>query len=165
MISGEFKAAPMDTTARVVTILMVLMAGAFPLIPEMPVYAGLLLPVTLFITWLFSVRGFTVEEGLLIVQRPLWQTEITLPPDAVIKLEPDVKKGLIKTMGNGGIFGYTGRFRNRDLGGFRAFATDWNTAVSITGDQGRFKVVITPENPEMLHSSGEAQYSPNSSPG
>ncbi len=51
-------------------------------------------------------------------------------------------KGSIRTFGNGGLFCFSGRFRNRKLGSYRAFATDPKLAVVL-----RFPdkiVVVTP---------------------
>jgi len=150
MISGNLGAAPLDRTARWVTVLIIFMAGTFPFIPEMPIYGAVLMPLVLFVTWLFSVKGYTLMDNILIVHRPLWDTEIALPPDAVFAREPEMKKGLGKTTGNGGVFGYTGRFRNKKLGNFRAFATNWNDAVSITSRSWQLTVVITPEMSDQL---------------
>jgi hypothetical protein len=150
MISGNFSAAPLDRAARWVTVLIVIMAFAFPLLPGMPIYGAILMPVVLFATWLFSVKGYTLMNENLTVHRPLWDTEIVLPPDAVFRREPEITKGLGKTTGNGGVFGYTGRFRNKGLGGFRAFATNWAYAVSITSESQGFKIVITPDDLETI---------------
>jgi hypothetical protein len=146
MIQGEFKAAPPDMMAKIVTVVMVAAAGAVPFVPGMAMYTVVILPVILFITWLFSVTGFTIENNKLIVSRPLWQTTIVLPPDSVITAEPEVRFGLLRTFGNGGLFGYTGRFRNRKLGFFNAYATSWKHAVSIISPSEDFRIVVTPED-------------------
>lgn len=145
MISGNFSAAPLDKTAKWVTVLIVFMAGAFPFLPKMPIYGAMLMPVVLFATWLFSVKGYTILNGKLTVQRPLWETEIEIPPDAVFTRETEIRKGLMKTNGNGGVFGYTGRFKNKKLGSFKAYATNWNTAISISSASCKFCIVITPD--------------------
>ncbi|MCD4707815.1 MAG: hypothetical protein K8S62_08755 [Candidatus Sabulitectum sp.] len=150
MISGKFKTAPLDTMARVSTVLMIVAAGALPFVPRMAMYALSILPLVIFITWLFSVRGYTLEDNTLVVMRPLWKTTIVLPPGATARAEPEVKNGLIKTMGNGGLFGYTGGFRNRKLGNFKTYATNWSHAVSITSEADSFCIVLTPEDPEQL---------------
>lgn len=153
MINGKFKVASMDTSAKVVTILLILMAGGLPFLPEIPIYFIVFLPILVFITWLFSVNGFTLQEQTLIVHRPFWNTEIELSPDVKAELEPDVKKGLFKTMGNGGVFGYTGGFRNRKLGNFKAYATNWGNAISMRSETKGFCIVVTPEEPEHFLSS------------
>jgi hypothetical protein len=147
MIQGEFKAASMDSTAKTLTVLIILMAGAFPFLPDPPVYGVLLLPLIILLTWLFSVTAYTIDSEKLIVHRPLWNTIVILPPGSVARFEPEIAKGLWRTWGNGGMFGYTGRFKNKALGNFAAYATSWRHAVSITSDTVSFAVVITPENP------------------
>ncbi len=153
MIDNKFKAAPMDTTAKVVTILLILIAGAFPFLPEMPLYTIVFLPALVFVTWLFSVNGFTLQEQQLIAHRPFWNTEIQLPSDVIVEVEPEIKKGLFKTMGNGGMFGYTGSFRNKKLGNFKAYATNWNNAISIRSETNGFCIVVTPEDTQYFLSS------------
>ena len=138
----------MDRTAKWVTVLVVFMAASFPLIPEMPIYGAALMPLVLLLTWLFSVKGYTLMNSVLTVHRPFWDTNIVLPPDAVFAKEPEITKGLIKTAGNGGVFGYTGGFRNKRLGSFRAFATSWDSAISITSVSTKLCIVITPDGSE-----------------
>lgn len=150
MISGNFSAAPLDRTAKGITVLIVFMAATFPFLPKMPIYGAILMPLVLFLTWLFSVKGYTLMNDRLTVHRPFWETEIVLPPDAVFRREPEIKKGLGKTNGNGGVFGYTGGFRNKKLGSFKAYATNWNYAVSITSEAQRMRIVITPDAQEIM---------------
>ena len=140
----------MDVMAKVVTILMIIFAGALPFVPKMFVYALIFLPLVIFVTWLFSVTGFTLEENMLIVSRPFWKTKIAIPPNSTARLEPEIRTGLLKTMGNGGLFGYTGGFRNKTLGNFKTYATNWNHAVSIVSEEENFKIVVTPEEPEQF---------------
>ena len=151
MISGNFTAAPLDRTAKWVTVLIVFMAAAFPLIPEMPVYGAILIPLVLLVTWLFSVKGYTLMNNVLTVHRPFWDTKIVLPPDAVFAREPEIKKSLIQTAGNGGLFGYTGGFRNKKLGSFKAYATNWDYAISINSASQRISMVITPDDQETIN--------------
>ena len=148
MIQGEYKAAPLDMMAKIVTVVMVAAAGAVPFVPGMVMYTVVILPVILFITWLFSVTGFAIENNSLIVSRPLWKTTIVIPPGSIARMEPEVRMGLLRTFGNGGLFGYTGRFRNRKLGFFNAYATNWKHAVSVTSGGQDFCIVVTPEDVE-----------------
>jgi len=55
-------------------------------------------------------------------------------------------RGSIRTFGNGGLFSFTGFYRNRLLGAYRAFVTDPRQAVVL-----RFpkrNVVVSPGAPE-----------------
>lgn len=99
MIQGNFKAAPLDVMAKVVTVLMIVAAGVIPFILDHMMYFTGFLPVILFVTWLFSVTGFTLEGNILLVSRPLWKTKIVLPPDSIARAEPEIRNGLLKTMG------------------------------------------------------------------
>jgi hypothetical protein len=52
----------------------------------------------------------------------------------------------MRTFGNGGFFSFTGHFRSKELGSYRAFMTDRRRAVVL-----RFPssvIVISPERPE-----------------
>ena len=66
----------------------------------------------------------------------------------LISIEPDpnAMKGSIRTFGNGGFFSFSGRFRNSQLGSYRAFATDPKRAVVIKTEKRTF--VITPQDPD-----------------
>lgn len=150
MIQGDFKTATMDTMARIITVLMVVAAGAIPFISEISVYFIALLPLTLLITWLFSITGYSIENNSLTVYRPLWKTIIEVPQGAVAQEEAEIKKGLMKVMGNGGLFGYTGGFRNKKLGNFKTYATNWGQAVSIICEAESFCIVVTPEDTRQL---------------
>ncbi len=150
MISGEFNAAPMDTLARVLTAVVIVMAGAFPFIPNMPVYGALVMPLIILVTWLFAVRGYAIEDGVLKIQRPFWTTTISLSPDTVFRAEPEIRKGLWRTAGNGGLFGYTGWYRNSSLGSFRAYVTSWSNAVSITSESTGLRIVLSPESQGVI---------------
>lgn len=150
MTSGEFNAAPMDTLARVLTAVVIVMAGAFPFIPNMPVYGALVMPLIILVTWLFAVRGYAIEDGVLKIQRPFWTTTISLPPDTVFRAEPEIRKGLWRTAGNGGLFGYTGWYRNSSLGSFRAYVTSWSNAVSMTSESTGLRIVLSPESQGII---------------
>ena len=139
----------MDKTAKWVTVLIVFMCISFPFLPKMPIYGMVFMPLILILTFVFSVKGYTILDGKLTVHRPFWDKEIVLPPDAQFQREPEIRAGLIKTNGNGGLFGYTGGFRNKKLGKFKAYATDWNSAISVTSASTGMKLVITPDLGEI----------------
>ncbi|VGO17923.1 hypothetical protein PDESU_06525 [Pontiella desulfatans] len=54
-------------------------------------------------------------------------------------------KGSIRLCGNGGLFSFTGLYRNKKLGNYRVFVNDLNRAVVL-----RFSkrtTVVTPDDP------------------
>jgi hypothetical protein len=71
---------------------------------------------------------------------------VTIVVIAAAGAEPEVREGLLRTLGNEGLFGYTVGFRNCKLGHFKAYATDWSHAVSIISKTNDFRIVVTPED-------------------
>ena len=102
--------------------------------------------VFLFGTALFTVRGYTISNDILTVQRLLWTTDIPLLDLRSVKYEKDLMKGSWRVFGNGGLFSLTGRYWSKRLGKFRALVMDHTLAVLLTF-RGQ-KIVVSPENPE-----------------
>lgn len=125
--------------------------------PENPPWmyqVGTWMPLAIFaLCALFSVRGYSLQDHYLIVHRPGWRTRVNLEDLQSVSHQPDATRGSIRIFGNGGLFGFTGLFRNQKLGRYRAFATDISHTVVI-----RLPIrtiVVTPDNPqkfvEILH--------------
>jgi hypothetical protein len=106
---------------------------------------------------LFTIRGYTITPGALLVHRLFWKTRLPLTDLQSARFEPDAMCGSIRLFGNGGLFSFSGRFRNKALGGYRAFVTDLNRTVVL-----RFPsraVVVSPSEPEaFVHDIGAAQH-------
>lgn len=109
--------------------------------------SGTLAPVALLVVGaLFTVRGYTVTPEAVLVRRLFWTTRLPLAELRSARYEPDAMRGSIRTFGNGGLFSYTGYFRNGGLGSYRAFVTDRHQTVVL-----RFTsrtVVVSPSTPE-----------------
>lgn len=147
----DFPAAPYDTTSKVITGFVVLLTGFFVVLSftgRLPPYAMALMPVILIVTWGFSIRGYTVEPGILVVNRPFLGKTIRLEGDLVAEHDPAWGKGAVKVAGNGGLFGYYGTFRSVRLGQFSAYATTLKNGVVIRAGGKTF--VVTPEEPGMF---------------
>lgn len=95
---------------------------------------------------LFTIRGYSITNGSLFVKRLFWSNKIDLIRLRDIKINPEAMAKSIRTFGNGGLFSFSGRFRNSELGAYRAFATDPKKSVIL-----RFTdktIVVTPDKPE-----------------
>ena len=95
---------------------------------------------------LFSVRGYTVTPDAVLVHRLFWTTRLPLAGLQSAQFEPDVMTGGLRIFGNGGLFSFSGWFRNKTLGTYRAFVTDSRRTVVL-----RFRtstVVVSPFPPE-----------------
>lgn len=93
----------------------------------------------------FMVRGYRIEGGVLHIHRLGWTTTLNLAGLTDAEVFPGATAGSIRTFGNGGLFGFIGRFRNSLLGSYRAYLTDAARCVVL-----RFEdkiVVVSPDDP------------------
>lgn len=94
---------------------------------------------------LFSILGYRIDGAHLYVRRPLWETAVDLRELESTEADPDAMKGSIRTFGNGGLFSFTGRYKSKKLGHYRAFVNKAANAVVL-----RFPdrtVVLSPGDP------------------
>jgi Bacterial PH domain len=110
-------------------------------------FSLVLLPLTvILICALFTVRGYSISNRELAIHRLFWTTGVSLKGLQAVYFDPDATRRSIRTFGNGGFFSFTGYFRNKQLGSYRAFMTDRRRAVVI-----RFSdsvIVVSPDRPE-----------------
>jgi len=109
-------------------------------------WLGLLPLAIIFICALFTVRGYSITNDAFLIDRLFWTTRIPLTELQSVKFDPAATHRSIRTFGNGGFFSFTGYFRNKELGSYRAFMTDRRRAVVL-----RFSssvIVISPDRPE-----------------
>lgn len=104
--------------------------------------AILLIPITL------TVRGYEVAPRELRIRRLCWDTRWPIDGLAGARLRPDVMAGSWRIWGNGGMFGFTGRFSNAALGRYRAYVTDHKRTVVLDTPQGI--LVVSPDRPERF---------------
>lgn len=116
---------------------------------EFAAWVALVPIVVLLIALLFTVRGYEITPDEILVERLLWRTRLQsrsrLQSAAA---DPEAMKGAVRIFGNGGLFAFSGLFRSRQLGKFRAYVTDPARAVVL-----RFPdrvVVVSPSDPERF---------------
>ena len=103
---------------------------------------------------LFVIRGYALEAGHLAIRRLLWTTRLPLAGLQAVEVLPGAMRGSLRLFGNGGLFSFTGLYRSRPLGNYRAFVTDLNrtvvlrfvnrTVVVSPGDPGAFAAGLAP---------------------
>lgn len=97
---------------------------------------------------LFIIRSYVLTDHSLLVQRLLWSNSIDLSQVRSVEVNPQAMTKSIRTFGNGGLFSFSGRFRNKQLGPYRAFATKpKNSVVLKLGDR---TIVVTPDQPQRF---------------
>jgi Bacterial PH domain len=152
----EFR-APWSKTVRRATVLSlvvlalpVLAAIFAPAQPPLPVAILLIAVPPLIVAEAFAarVRGYTLTEDAITVRRGFWNTRLPLAGLRSVTGDVEAMRGSMRVFGNGGLFSITGRFWNRKLGWYRAFATDPGRAVVLRyADR---TIVITPHDPQQF---------------
>jgi len=156
----RFPVAPWPRSLKVVSTLATLLlfaagAAAYRAIPVPTGFThgfglavALVFPAILFVSALFIVSGYALDGTDLLVTRPFWSTRIPLAGLRRIFADPAVCKGSVRVFGNGGLFSFTGLYRNSTLGRYRLFATDLSRAVVLVLP--KRTIVVTPESPEAF---------------
>ena len=104
--------------------------------------------VILFAAAFFMIRGYELTGSELFIKRLGWKSTLNLQGLQNAEIDPEAMKRSIRLFGNGGLFCFAGRFRNKKLGRYRAYATDPGLAVIL-----RFAdkvVVVTPGAPDRF---------------
>ena len=154
----QFSVAPWTTGLKIVSFvgsLALLFGGvlAYRAIPDPGGFThwfglciSLSLPAVLVGCLFFVVTGYTVEGTDLYVNRLVTRTRIPLEGIGKAWHGGTVCKGSLRVFGNGGLFSFTGIYRNAALGTYRLYATDFSKAVVLQLPDR--VVVITPASPE-----------------
>lgn len=108
--------------------------------------AAIALPLAILLAAVpFVVRAYGVRDGVLFVRRLFWTTRVPLGELREADVDPQAGASSIRLWGNGGLFSFTGWFRNAKLGRYRAFVTDWQRAVVLRASS--CTVVVSPADP------------------
>jgi hypothetical protein len=109
-----------------------------------------LLPLAVIVgAGVFMIRGYSVTSDAILVHRLFWSTRLPLAELQSAEVLPDMRCG-IRLFGNGGLFSFTGWFRNKALGVYRSFVTDPHRSVVLRYSQR--PVVVSPSSPnDFVH--------------
>lgn len=100
---------------------------------------------------LFSVRGYTLQSGTLLVKRLFWNTEVPLRGLRSADADPTLLAGSWRTFGNGGFFSFSGWFYNKTLGKYRAFVTNYDDTIVLRFSDRTVVVSPTPAGEFAAH--------------
>jgi len=120
-----------------VSVLLIGVTTVLTVAVPLPGYAqpAVWLPLVILVAAIpFVVRAYRVEDGVLMVRRLFWVSRVPLGVLREARIDPQAGAGSIRLLGNGGLFSFTGWFRNTKLGRYRAFVTDWQHAVVLRGE-------------------------------
>jgi hypothetical protein len=153
-----------DKTSVIITWLVVavsfyiFISGALlfrnPNITQAHAFFKTLLSVVLFmligLLYLLHTTALSVDSTSITIERKLMPVRISYSDIVSIKLLQKEDMGIaIRTMGNGGIFGYTGMFYSKNQGFMRWYCTNRNSYIIIEKTNGK-KIVISPDEPENI---------------
>ena len=153
-MSGTSYRAPWSTILKLVTALGLTVLVGIPLMalgaapplsgPLVLLIVGAPLAIVL-ICLLYTVRGYELAGSELLIHRLLWPTRVPLDGLKSVDFDPVLLRGSWRTFGNGGLFSFSGWFRNKRFGNYRAYMTNHATAVILGfGDR---TIVVSPERP------------------
>ena len=113
----------------------------------LPTMVGLPL-VILVATAFFGIRGYEIAGHTLTVQRLGWKSQVELRNLMSAEVVPTAMDGSLRLLGNGGLFAFSGKFRNQTLGSYMAYATNPRNSVVLKFPQKT--VVLTPDDPRSF---------------
>ncbi len=155
--AARFFIAPWGTLLKVISFLGTLLlvgifggmllsgrAGTFITI----VLYSLIPLLTLFISLLFTVRGYSLSGNSFRIRRLLWYTDIDISMLKSVEFDPHAMTGSLRTFGNGGLFSFSGSYKSGKLGPFKAYVTDFKNCVIVK--TAGLTLVVSPENPELF---------------
>jgi hypothetical protein len=120
-------------------------ASAFPSIPILILFPALVLGA-----WLVSPMSYTVEAGTLRINRPIGPVRINRADIREVRMVDEHElRGLVRTFGSGGLFGYFGKFYSRTLGHVTLYTTQRKNRVLIQTEQGK-TFILSPDDPGMI---------------
>ncbi len=156
MTTIEFR-APWSQRVRSVTVLSLVIL-ALPMLAVLfapsqpPLLATVLLiavpPLIVAQAYATRILGYTLTEDAITVRRGFRDTRLPLEGLRSVTGDVDAMRGSVRVLGNSGLFAITGRFWNRKLGWYRAFATDPSRAVVLRYP--KRTIVITPHDPQQF---------------
>ena len=102
--------------------------------------------VIIMFSYLFAPQGFLIEETGITVVRKAAPVLIEIGKiENISCIERDRFMKSTRIFGNGGLFGYYGSFRNKELGSFKLYGTHRNFGVLIEAEK---NFVLTPDRPD-----------------
>jgi len=141
--------APWSASLVVISLVasIVLVGTAVALLVRDPhALAGWLLVAVVFLGALFVIRGYAISPNALLVRRLFWSTRLPLADLEAAQVVPDVMDGSWRLFGNGGLFTFSGLYRNETLGRYRAYVTNPHRTVVLRYPART--VVVSPSDPE-----------------
>lgn len=109
-------------------------------------HAGILLlfVAILLLSYLFSTIRYKIQDGRLIINRPIGNIKINSRDITEIR---KIKNRIftLRTFGSGGLFGFYGKFYNSKYGNMTWYVTQRKNLILLTTKNGK-KIMISPDD-------------------
>jgi transcriptional regulator with XRE-family HTH domain len=134
-----------------ITLLLLLVTGISTLWVSPWIFHGIVAMVLLCLA--FSVQGYSIKDGVLLIHRTGWSTRYALPDIREMEINPNATMGSIRLFGIGGLFACVGLYRNDILGNYYAYITESKNAMVIKME--KRTIVISPDDAAAMLSTIE----------
>ena len=106
----------------------------------------IVLPLSLIIIALpFIVLGYSVKGNKLLIHRLGWGNSFDLTNLTTATKQPKVMRRAIRIFGNGGLYSFTGKYREKNIGEYSAYITNFSNCIILEFSNNK-KIAISPEN-------------------
>jgi hypothetical protein len=110
---------------------------------------GTVMPLFVIFTLIFTVSGFSVKDGKLVIHFMGWTIKRDLAKLSGIEVNPQAFAGTFPIFAYCGCFGFVGYFYSSMLGGrYLGFITNDKNCVVL--EFGKKKIVLAPDDPEAF---------------
>ena len=132
------------TSTIAITAFTILLMIYLPLPTLFKLAISALLIFTILVSYLFSPRRIRVEDGSVIVERPIGKVVIPLEGARIRKLD---RLGFrtLRLFGSGGLFGYFGLFYSSGIGKFYLYSGRRKNLTLIETGEKRYVIGMSPE--------------------
>jgi hypothetical protein len=147
----KFKTARMSRAIKITTAGVLALALAFSaggLLEKLLPLASLFVGLVALICYLLAPVAYDITGGQLTVLFRIGKK--SFGPITGAQRLPGRWPFTIRLLGNGGVFAGTGIYWNRPYGVFRAYVTSARAQDAVLIQTRRYKVVISPDNPQAL---------------
>jgi hypothetical protein len=115
----------------------------------------LLIIATYFICYLLRPIKYVLDKDRIIIKRLILDITIDIKTiKSALLADKKSMRWTIRTFGNGGLFGYFGKFYNQTFGSMTWYATRRSNYI-VLGTTTKGKIVITPDDPNMVNEIGK----------
>jgi len=152
--------ASFDNLSKIATIFYTILLAVIFVVPlnlitdesgdENAIFAIVAFMAFYIITYGFSTKDYQITPDEIIVRRLFGNVKIKRSEILSVEIKEKAQIGsMIRTFGNGGLFGYWGKFSSSKLGSMTWYATRKNRIILIKTINKK-RIVITPDEMEQF---------------